>query len=107
MVTVEIDGRQVDVVGDAVPGEQVLVCIWPDDVVLSKAEMGPSSMRNRLEGRLARVIPLGPYIRIVLSGTAPIVASITRQSFKEMNLREGYRIIASFKATAAHLIAKR
>ena len=106
MVTVAVDGQRVDVVGDAVPGEQTLVCIRPEDVILSKAEIGPSSVRNHLEGTLARAIPLGPYVRIVLNGSAPIVASITKQSFRDMDLHEGDRIIASFKATAAHLIPR-
>lgn len=106
LVTVEIDGQTVEVVGEGLPGESVLVCVRPEDIVLSKVDMGPSSMRNRLEARMTRVIPLGQFVRVVLAGEAPIVASITRQSYQEMGLREGDPLIASFKATAAHLIGK-
>jgi tungstate transport system ATP-binding protein len=106
LVTIEIDGREVEVVGEALPGERVLVCIRPEDIVLSRADMGPSSMRNHLEARVERTIPLGRFVRVVLNGQAPIVASITWQSHQEMDLKKGDRVLASFKATAAHIIRR-
>ena len=106
LVAVEIDGRTVEVVGEALPGERVLVCVRPEDIVLSKAEMGPSSMRNRLEGRVVRAVALGPSYRIEMECWGLLVASITARSFREMDLHAGDCLFASFKATAAHLIRK-
>ena len=104
LLSIEIDGRKVEVVGEAAPGESVLVCVRPEDIVLSKVEIGPSSMRNRLEGRVSGTVPLGPSYRIILDCGLPVSALITKQSFREMNLRAGDLLIASFKATAAHVI---
>lgn len=106
LVTVEIDGQRVEVVGEALPGEHVLVCVRPEEVVLSRADLGPSSMRNCLEGRVVKSIPLGPSVRIVMDCGGPVVALITKQSFETMGLHEAERVIASFKATAAHLIRR-
>lgn len=113
LVVAEIDGRKIEVAGEASPGERVLVCIRPEDIALApslplggRVGGGDSSVRNSLEGRVKRAIPFGFSFRIVLDCGIPLVALITRQSFRELGLKEGTTVIASFKATAAHLIRK-
>lgn len=115
LVVAEIDGRKVEVAGEASPGERVLVCVRPEDIALApslslplggRVGVGDSSARNSLEGRVTKAIPLGSSFRIVLDCGVPLVALITKQSFRELDLAEGTKVIASFKATAAHLIRK-
>jgi len=106
-VLVQVDGAMVEVAGEGSVGERVLITLRPEDVVLATKEGArPSSARNRLLGKIARITPLGPFYRVTVECGAPLVALITRASALELALREGMEVVASFKATAAHLIRK-
>ncbi len=63
-----------------------------------------SSARNHLAGRIVRLVPDGPLIRVTVDCGVPVIASITRASATDMRLAEGRAVIATFKATAVHLI---
>ncbi|HZP97740.1 MAG TPA: ABC transporter ATP-binding protein [Candidatus Limnocylindria bacterium] len=86
-------------------GERVLVLIAPDDVVISRAR-GSSSERNAFEGRIVRVETIGRRVRLSLDCGFPLVAHVTRQSARELSLREGEPVVASFKATEPHLLPR-
>ncbi len=90
-------------------GGAVLLCLRPEDVVLAPpaAAEGPSSARNRLMGRVTAVIPAGGLERVELDCGFPLVALITRRSAEELDVRPGARLLASFKASAVHLIPAR
>lgn len=109
LAVVELAGRQVEVAAPAEPGSEVLLCLRPEDVVLSPAEdaPAPSSARNRLPAVVRRVVPAGLHVRVELDAGFPLVAFITKQSLEELALAPGSRVVASFKATAAHLIPRR
>ena len=69
------------------------------------AEPAPvSSARNHLAGRVARLVPDGPLVRVTVDCGVSVVASITRASAADMRLAEGRAVVATFKATAVHLI---
>lgn len=107
---VHFDGGTVDVVGDLQPGERVLLCLRPEDIALAPpgAEGLRSSARNRLLGTVVKVTPWGPLYRVVVNcdGTQ-LVALITRPSFLDLGLVEEKEVVASFKATAVHVIRLR
>ena len=63
-----------------------------------------SSARNHLPGRIVRLVPDGPLIRVTVDCGVAVVASITRASATDMRLAEGGAAIATFKATAVHVI---
>jgi tungstate transport system ATP-binding protein len=106
-VIVEANGLRLEAVGDLPPGRPVLFCLRPEDITLWPAEEAPpSSARNRIPGRIVRLAPQGPLARLTLDCGFPLVALITRASANEMGLAEGQPVIASFKATAAHLIPR-
>jgi molybdopterin-binding protein len=97
------------------PGRAVLLCLRPEDVTLWSGDdpgrgerPGPggalSSARNRLPGRVSRVTPSGPLVRVSVDCGVPLVALITRASAEQMGLAVGRPVVATFKATAAHLI---
>ncbi|MCH7836517.1 MAG: TOBE domain-containing protein, partial [Chloroflexi bacterium] len=44
--------------------------------------------------------------RIELDARFPLVSLITKQSLEELSLCAGSRVVASFKATAVHLIPR-
>jgi tungstate transport system ATP-binding protein len=106
-VQVIVNGIRLEAVGDLHPGRQVLFCLRPEDISLWPSEdIPPSSARNRLKGRVQKVIPQGPLARVQVDCGFPLLALVTRSSASEMNLEEGKLIGASFKASAVHLIPR-
>ena len=107
LVTVEADGMHLEAVGDVPIGTQVLFCLRPEDITLSISDqLVQTSARNHLSGRIQRITPSGPLVRVVVDCGLPVVALITRGSANEMKLAEGQTISATFKATAVHLIPR-
>lgn len=97
-----------EAVGEAGPGESVLLCIRPENVTLSLEPSGDiTSARNRFRGRITRVLPLGLFSRVELDCGFPLVAFVTKHSVEALALREGTEAVASFKATAVHVIRRR
>lgn len=106
-VIVQAEGLLLEAVGEIEAGRSVLFCLRPEDVTLWRQESQPaSSARNRLPGRIERLTPHGPLVHVSLDCGIPLIALITRASAEEMDLAPGDRIVASFKATAAHLIPR-
>jgi molybdopterin-binding protein len=106
ILAVGIAGATIEVAGEGSEGERVLVCLRPEDVALARTDAPPSSVRNHLVGRITAIVPLGFVARIVVDCGVPIVAVVTRRSLADLRLAEGERVIASFKATAAHLLRR-
>ena len=106
-IIVAANGLQLEAVGEVAIGTQVLFCLRPEDITLSTADgKAGSSARNHLSGRIQRMTPSGPLVRVVVDCGLPVVALITRGSANEMKLSEGQTVTASFKATAVHLIPR-
>ncbi len=96
-----------EAVGDIPVGRQVLFCLRPEDVTVSRPEVNvQSSARNHVSGCIQRITPSGPLVRLVIDCGLPIIALVTRSSASEMQLAEGQTVTASFKATAVHLIPR-
>ena len=122
LAMVEAAGHHLEAVSSVGPGRTVLFCVRPEDVTLWSGDhlgdlhdvIGPgdrpgsgaalSSARNRLPGRVSRVTPSGPLVRVSVDCGVPLVALITRASADEMGLAVGRPVVATFKASAAHLI---
>lgn len=106
-VIVQANGLTLEAVGDIPIGRQVLFCLRPEDITLSKSiETHVSSARNHVNGRITRITPSGPLVRVVIDCGLPVVALITRGSAYDMKLEEGQPVTATFKATAVHLIPR-
>lgn len=100
---VDVGPCRIEAVSAVRPGRAVLCCLRPEDVTLWSAE-GRSSARNQLPGRISRMVSQGSLMRVSIDCGIPLVASITRASATEMALEEGVRVVATFKASAVHLI---
>jgi len=93
-------------------GTEVTVCIRPEEVTLVGAEpmhessLQPSSARNHFAARVTHIVPWGVAFKVHLDCGFPLVAFVTRPSIELLNLCEGARVIATFKATAVHVIAE-
>lgn len=89
-------------IGDFPDGAGYAV-IRAEEIVLSLASPDGSA-RNRFRGVVSEVATLGALTRVTvdISGV-PLVASLTTRSAKELELRDGTPVTASFKAMAVHL----
>jgi tungstate transport system ATP-binding protein len=107
LVVLQVGDRQVEAAADGFSAAEALVCLRPEDVVLSLSGLDvPSSARNHLQGNVARITATGSEVRVEVDCGFRVVASITRRSREEMGLRVGSSVVASFKATAVHLIPR-
>lgn len=84
-------------------GRQVIVCIRPEHVVLSR---GPndSSARNRIACIITAVRPRGPVAEVLCQAGQELVVLVTRRTLDDMGLRPGDVVEAAFKATAVHVV---
>jgi molybdopterin-binding protein len=105
---VRFNGGCVEVAGDFHAGEHLLLCLRPEDIMLSApGEDFRSNACNRLIARLVKIIAWGAHYRAELAcGDSRLVALIPRPSFLELKLHEGNDVVASFKATAVHVIRR-
>ena len=98
----------VEVTATPPPGDDsLLLCIRPDDIVIARDEARASSARNSIAARVVRLENADRRVRVTLDCGFPLVAHITRQSARDLGLREGDRVVASFKATVPHLLPRR
>lgn len=108
LATFCVGTAEVTVVGEASLGDEMVVGIRPEDVVLEPLprESAVTSARNRLRGRITRITPVGALARVVVNCGFPLVSLVTRRSVQDLGLVESVSVLASFKATAAHVIRK-
>ena len=92
---------------DAGPFTEALVCLRPEDVTIGPAgEHAPASARNRILGRVSRIVRTGADARVEIDCGFALTARVTRRSLDDLGIEAGSPVIASFKATAVHLIPK-
>jgi ABC-type Fe3+/spermidine/putrescine transport system ATPase subunit len=102
----EVGGQTLQVAQPAEPGEWVRLCLRPEDVTLfpGAPKPGASSAFNRLAGRVQRVVPAAPHVRVIVDCGFPLVALVTQRSVEEQRLGEGVQVTAHFTTTAPHLL---
>jgi tungstate transport system ATP-binding protein len=91
---------------DLKEGQRAAIYIRPEEVTLTPADVAPakSSVRNRLNGRITKMIPSGPFVRVNVDCGFLLTALITRRSCSELGLTAGADVIAGVKATAIHVL---
>ena len=108
----DVGGSQVEAVSTLPPGRAVLCCLRPEDVTLWSVGSPAvptkivSSARNQLTGHISRMVAQGSLVRVSIDCGTTLVASITRTSATDMGLVEGTAVLATFKASAVHLIPR-
>ena len=99
---------RLEAVGELTVGRAVLFCLRPEAVTLwnppPPGAREQSSARNRLNGHIRRILTQGPLARVTVDVGFPLMALVTRASVQEMGLAEGQEVVATFKASAVHLI---
>nr|WP_321351102.1 ABC transporter ATP-binding protein [uncultured Methanoregula sp.] len=87
-------------------GQKVALCIRPEEVTIAPAGTlsEKSSMRNRITGRISKIVPSGPFVRVSVDCGFILVALITRRSCTDLGLAVGTSVLAGVKATAIHVL---
>jgi ABC-type sulfate/molybdate transport systems ATPase subunit len=85
---------------DAVEGAAAAV-VYPWDVTLARS-VPDDSAQNHLAAEVASVTRLGNRVRVALG---PVTAEVTADSAERLGVREGERLVATWKATATRLVA--
>lgn len=102
--TVQVGERPLEAVGEARLNQAVLVGIRPENVTLGLHEEHDTSARNAFPGTVLRVLPRGAFYRVELDCGFFLCATVTARSLEDLDLRPGRTVVASFKATAVHVI---
>jgi ABC-type sulfate/molybdate transport systems ATPase subunit len=76
------------------------VVVYPWDVSLSRGPIVGSAL-NRVIGEVTSIVPLGNRVRVRVG---PFIAELTAVSVEQLQLRQGDKVHASFKATATRLV---
>lgn len=87
-------------------GDDVFVCVRPEDVTVSK-HIDPNSARNHFKAVIINIEPWRLEYKVSLDCGFDLAASVTAQSVKSLGLSSGGEVIVSFKATAVHLIRRK
>jgi tungstate transport system ATP-binding protein len=110
--SVAAGGREIESIGQFAIGETVCIYIRPENVTLSihpsenRSAPVQTSARNVFSCTVTGVTPFGFYEKVRLDCGFPLVSFVTRQSVEKLDLREGRAVLASFKATAVHVMRK-
>ena len=103
LATLEVNGSTIQAISDHVVGDRVYVLVRPEDITFKLAK-DKSSARNVFEGKITRITPVGPLMRIEVDCGFPLLGVVTKWSVEELDLTVGKKVYASFKATAIHTI---
>jgi molybdopterin-binding protein len=106
VTVVDVGGGRIEIAAEAPPGARLRIGIRPEDVTLAPAAEPPrpSSARNALPGAIVSITPSAHGTHVIVDCGFPLVAAVTPRSVGELGLRPGGRVIAVFKASAAHVI---
>jgi tungstate transport system ATP-binding protein len=103
LVQIDVQGRDVEAIANRYPGDEVHLCIRPEDITLS-LRGASTSARNSFSGQVTGLALSGALARVHLDCGFALVALITKQSAEELGLQIGKQAHVSFKATAVHVI---
>jgi molybdate transport system ATP-binding protein len=88
------------------PGEgEVAVSVYPWEIAVEPPGTGRhGSAQNRLDCEVVSVTTVGTRVRLGLAAPQPLTAEITEPSVRELGLRPGSRVEATWKAAATRLL---
>lgn len=104
--TARVEGREVIGAGDLTVGHEVTLGVRPENVTISLHGEADSSARNSFAGRVTRIAARGPFFKVELDCGFFLSAFVSAPSLEQLALRPGREVVASFKATAVHLIRR-
>ncbi len=100
---VRIPGGTLSALSDLPPGSQVLVCVRPEEILLTP---GAGTAAGAIEGTVTSVLDQGSTLKADVDCGFPLTALVTRRAAREVPLRAGTRVGVSVSPEAVHLIVK-
>jgi tungstate transport system ATP-binding protein len=102
-----VSGQDIEAMGPMKSGDQVILCIRPENVILSEIVSGsPARTRNTFPANVERITPMGPYQKVHLNCGFPLVTYVTIHTLSALSIKQGTEVLASFDASAVHAIRK-
>lgn len=105
LVTIDVNGSLIQAISRYDIGEEVHALIRPEEVTLALHKEA-SSARNTFEGRIDRILQVGPLSRVKVVCDFPLLSVVTKRSAEDLSLTVGKKVYATFKATAIHIIKR-
>jgi tungstate transport system ATP-binding protein len=99
LVVVAHAGTRILAAGSAAAGEEVVLFVRPEDVLLARGRFA-SSVRNWFEGRVVDVAPSDRFALVTLDCGFPLKALLTKASVEELGVRPGETFHAGVKAAS-------
>ncbi len=108
LASINIGKQQIEAISELEVGTEVTVLLRHHDITISlpSSEAFTSSARNRLPGRISKVLPIGAQMRVTIDCGFPLVALVTRHSWVDMGLSTGQQVVATFKASSIQVIPR-
>lgn len=104
LLKIKTHGQEIEVANDSKPEGKVLLGIRGENVVLASFNKVATSARNKYKATIVEIISLGSTLKIYLDCGFPLISLVTKRSADELELEVGKTVVASFKATAVHVI---
>ena len=103
---IRVADRCFEALTDLPKGARAALYIRPEEISLTPAVslQVKSSMRNQLNGRITKIVPHGPFVRVSVDCGFILSALITRRSCSELGFSVGTDVVAGVKATAIHVL---
>ncbi|RJQ39887.1 MAG: ABC transporter ATP-binding protein [Dehalococcoidia bacterium] len=108
LVSINIEGRELQAISSLEPGSKITVYLHYDDVTLSLplSEAISTSARNQLRGKITRSFSFSSQVKVTIDCGFALASVITRRSWEELGLEVGREVLVSFKASSVHLIPR-
>ncbi|MCK9579138.1 MAG: ABC transporter ATP-binding protein [Methanoregula sp.] len=105
-VSIRVEEVYFEAMTDLGKGRKVTLYIRPEEISLTPAAAVPikSSVRNQIHGRIRKMVPFGPFVRVSVDCGFLLTTLITRRSCTELGLDVGTEVVAGIKATAIHVL---
>ncbi len=107
LTQVALDGGGSVMSTDAGDGA-VAVSVFPWEIAVRPLDGAEptGSEQNRLEAEITSITELGNRVRLGLAAGQPLAAEVTLASTHRLELREGTRVVATWKAAATRLVVR-
>jgi molybdate transport system ATP-binding protein len=104
LTRVQLDGGGEAISTDRAVG-RVAVSVYPWEIAIEPAgEVASSSAQNHLQAEVISITTVGNRVRVGLTAPQPLAAEITGTSARNLGLRAGTRVTATWKAAATRLL---
>jgi tungstate transport system ATP-binding protein len=105
---VSLSGQTVEAIGDMETGDQVILCVRPENVTLSSVvSRNQTPSVNTFPASVERITAMGPYQKVQLNCGFPLVTYVTSYTLSGLSIKQGTEVLASFGARSIHVIKEK